>query len=83
MTVQTLKSLRSDINYKLFWKKVSHLAEKLKVSESALPHRRKVPLRLDDSIAAQEYTATAEGHFRQIYYEALDLIISCITDRFD
>ena len=37
MTVQTLKSLRSDNNYKLFWRKVSHLAEKLEVSEPALP----------------------------------------------
>ena len=83
MTVQTLKSLRSDSNYKLFWKKVTHLAEKLEVSEPALPCRRKVPKRLDDGTAAHEYPATAEDHFRQIYYEALDLIISCITDRFD
>ena len=83
MTVQTLKSLRSDNNYKLFWKKVTHLAVKLEVSESALPRRRKVPKRLDDGTAAHEYPATAEDHFRQIYYEALDLIISCITDRFD
>ena len=83
MTVQTLKSLRSDNNHKLFWKKVSHLAEKLEVSEPALPHQRKVPKRLDDGTATHEYPATAEDHFRQIYYEALDLIISCITDRFD
>ena len=83
MTVQTLKSLRSDNNYKLFWKKVTHLAEKLEVSEPTLPCRRKVPKRLDDGTAAHEYPATAEDHFRQIYYEAFDLIISCITDRFD
>ena len=43
----------------------------------------KVPKRLDDGTAAHEYPATAEDHFKQIYYEALDLIISCITDRFD
>ena len=63
--------------------KASHLAEKLEVSEPALPRRREVPKRLDDGTAAHEYPATAEDHFRQIYYEALDLIISCITDRFD
>ena len=83
MTVQTLKSLRSDSNYKLFWKKVSYLAEKLVVSEPALPRQSKVPKRLDHCTAAHEYPATAEDHFRQIYYEVLDLIISCITDRFD
>ena len=83
MTVKTLKSLRSDNNYKLFWKKVTTLADKLEVSEPALPRRRKVPKRLDDGTAEHEYPATTEDHFRQIYYEALDLIISCITDRFD
>ena len=83
MTVQALKSIRSETNYKLFWKKVTHLAEKLEVSEPVLPRRRKVPKRLDDGTAAHEYPSTAEDHFRQIYYEALDLIISCITERFD
>ena len=83
MTVQTLKCLKSDNNYKWFRKKVAHLAEKLEVSEPALPHRRKVPKRLDDGTAALVHPATAEDHFRQIYSEAPDLIISCTTDRFD
>ena len=52
-------------------------------SEPEMPHWRKVPKRLDDSTVVHECPATAEKHFRQIYYEALDLIISCITDRFD
>ena len=63
--------------------KVLYLAEKLEVSEPALPHRRKVPKRLEYGTAAHEYPSTAEDHFRQIYYEVLDLVISCITDRFD
>ena len=54
---------------------MSHLAEKLEVSEPTLPCWRKVPKRLDDGTAAQEYPAR-EDHFRQIYYDALDLIIS-------
>ena len=66
MTVQILKSLRSDNNYKLVWRKVTHLADKLEVSEPALPCQRKVPKRLDDGTAAHEYPATAD-HFRQIY----------------
>ena len=66
MIVQTLKSLRSNNDYKLFWKKVSHLAEKLKVSEPALLCWRKVPKRLDDGTAAHEYTVIALDHFRKI-----------------
>ena len=80
MTAQTLKSLRSDNNYKLFWRKVSHLAEKLEVFRTCIA---KVPKKLDDGTASHEYPTTAEDHYRKIYYEALDLIISCITDRFD
>ena len=30
-----------------------------------------------------EFHATVEDHYRAIYYEALDLIIQCINDRFD
>ena len=60
MTIQTLKSLRSDGNYKLFWKKVTNLAEKLKVLEPALPCRRKVPKRYEDDTAENEYPAKAE-----------------------
>lgn len=48
MTLQTLKSLRSDANFKLFWTKVTRLADKIEVSKLCLPRHKKVPRRLDD-----------------------------------
>ena len=42
MTLQTLKSLRSDANFKLYWTKVTRMAEKLEVSKPCLPRHKKV-----------------------------------------
>lgn len=47
MTLQTLKSLRSDSNFKLFWENVIKLAEKENISEPEVPRRKRVPRRID------------------------------------
>ena len=49
----------------------------------SLPQQRKRPIRYEDGNAAAEFVSTLEDHYRRIYYEALDLIIESITDRFD
>ena len=82
MTVSTLKSLRNDANFDLFWQKITASAEDLHVDKPALPRRRKVPRRLDDG-SAPTLHKTVEDHYRVIYFEALDLITSCIEDRFN
>ena len=51
MTVSTLKSLRNDANFDLFWQKITASAEDLHVDKPALPRRRKVPRRLDNGSA--------------------------------
>ena len=48
----------------------------------ALPRRRKVPRRLNDG-SAPTLHKTVEDHYRVTYFEALDLITSCIEDRFN
>ena len=49
MTVSTLKSLRNDACFDLFWQKITGSAENLDVDKPALPRRRKAPRRLDDN----------------------------------
>ena len=44
MTLQTLQSLRSEENFKLFWAKVTKMSDDLEVNEPLLPPRRKRPL---------------------------------------
>ena len=81
MVVSTLKSLRSDASFDLFWQ-VTASAEDLDVNKPALPRRRKIPRRFDDGSAPTFHT-TVEDHYRVIYFEALDLVTSSIEDRFN
>ena len=59
------------------------LLESLDVQQPQLPCRRKVPKRFDDCLAAPEFHDSPMLYFRQHYYEAIDLIVSCISERFD
>ncbi len=81
LTVQTLNRIRSDDSFDLFRKKVGIKANSLELSEPQLPRRRKVPRRYDS--AEPEYSATLFDYYKRIYFEALDLTVSCIKDRFE
>lgn len=85
LTVQTLSSLRNDEMWSMFWKKVERQADENNVSSPTLPRRRRAPLRLEECLGGQavpEYAATVEDHYRRIYFQALDLTITAINDRF-
>ena len=83
MTTATLTSMRSDDQFDNFWDLVVRNAEKCGVTEPQLPRRRKLPRRFDDGVSDGDFPTTPKAFFRQIYYEALDLITNCIKDRFD
>ena len=82
MTLSTLKSLRNDSMFGLFWQRVTASANYFGVDKPVLTHRRKAPCRFDDGSTPTVHE-TVEDRFRVVYFEALDLIISCIEDRFD
>ena len=82
LTLTTLKSIRNDASFDLFWQRVCASAEEVDVDKPILPRRRKLPRRLDDG-AAPTVHATVEEHYRVIYFEAVDLITSCVSNRFD
>ena len=42
-----------------------------------------MPRRFETGCAAAEFPATVKDHFRRIYFEALDLLVQAIADRFD
>ncbi len=83
MTLKTLESIRSDSKFQLFWQRVCMEAQHFDVSKPCLPRRRKVPRRFEDGEAEGSFAATPEMHYRRIYFEALDLIVMCISTRFD
>ena len=83
MTVNAIQSTQSDAEYDLFWEKVTKMASELDVSEAKLPRKRKVPRRYDSGHAEAEFHSSPKSHYRQIYYEAVDLIVQSITERFN
>ena len=83
MTVQTLMSLRSDSNFSLFWQKVTKRAATLNVDSPSLPRRKKVPRRLEVGSTDGDFPTTPKDYYRPIYFQALDLITTCINDRFN
>ena len=83
MVLATLEGLRTDEMFNLFFQCVKASARDLDVAEPNLPRRRKVPRRLDDGHGPAAFPTSIEEHYRPVYFEALDLITSCIKDRFD
>ena len=83
MTRRTLQSMRNGQQFDLFWEKVKRMAEESDVDDPVLPRRKKVPQRFETGSAAAEFPATAKDHFRRNYFDALDLLVQAIADRFD
>ena len=85
MTVATMISIRSDEHFNNFWHLVLHKAEERGISEPQLPRQRKLPRRYDDEDISEGiyFPSAPMEHFRKIYYEAFDSIVTCIQDRFD
>lgn len=82
-TKKTLLSMRSEECFDLFWKKVNQMTSNVDVNDPVLPRKKRVPMRYEEGSAAPEYHSTPETLYRQVYYEALDLAVQTINDRFD
>ena len=83
MTKRTLLGIRSEQCFDLFWEKVNRMAADVDVNDPVLPRKRKVPQRFEEGSAAPEFHSTPKNLYRQVYYEALDLLVQAINDRFD
>ena len=55
LTVDTLKGMRSDDAFKLFFKLVESIREKTDTEEASLPRKRKEPRRLEVGYALAYY----------------------------
>ena len=75
--------MKSDSNFDLFWRKAEITRQKLDVNDPVLPRKRKLPKRFEDGNAKPEFSSDCKQHFRQQYFEAIDLIVNSITGRFD
>ena len=83
-TVETLKRIRSDDSFLLFYENVLKKKEKInEVAKPTLKRKINVPNRYDLGKAVGEHPATPKDHYRKVYFEALDLLISHIEERFN
>ena len=71
------------MNFGLFWEKVELMRVQWDVEEPQLPRKRKVPRRYEQGAGKAEFQATAKDLYRQVYFEAIDLAVTSINDRFD
>ena len=55
MTTDTLKLLRNDESFDLFWEKVNNTASILNINKSQLPRQQKQPRRYDDGLSTGEF----------------------------
>ena len=83
MTLKTLEKIRHDTDFQLFWLKATKIANELGIEEPQPSRRRKAPRRFETGNAPPEFPSTVEDHFRRIYFEALDLVLQGIRERFD
>ena len=83
ITRKTLLLMKNEESFDLFWIKVSKMAEDVEVNEPVLPKRRKMPKCFEDGAAAVEFPSSPKHMYRQLYFEALDLLVQAILDRFD
>lgn len=82
MAIATLQTIWSDASFDAFWELVMLHRRDVDVDEPELQRRRRVPSHFREGAAEPEYFPDAKTMCRQEYFEALDLIINAIKDRF-
>jgi len=83
LTDDTLKGMRNDDAFKLFFQLVESLCEKNDTEEATLPRKRKALRCFEVGEGEGYHSSTVEEHYCQKYFEALDLAINRIQERFD
>ena len=82
LSVATLQGMRTTETWTVFYASVEALQQKLGVSDAVLPRKRKAPKRHSDG-SEGFHSETPQDMYRVAYFEAVDLAIATIKDRFD
>ena len=83
LSVKTLQSMRNDEVYELFWVTAQQNASNFDIGEPTLPRKRKAPRHFEIGSSVSEFPSSPKDHYKRIYFEAFDLVINCIKNRFD
>lgn len=80
LTVATLQSLRCEKDFDLLWDKVARVMEVVDVDEASMPRRG---MKLPKHLRGEPNPSTPKELYHEYYYEAVDLLVNAITERFN
>ena len=83
LTVKTLESMRSDEAFKMFFARVEVDRKSTGTDEATLPRKRKAPARFEIGTGVGHQHESVEDLYRCQYFEAIDLVITGIKERFN
>ena len=83
LTLQSLKNMRSADSFDLFFSLVEKARHLTGCEEPALPPKQKAPKHLEVASSEGFHIASIQEYYRQLYFKALDLVVTGITDCFD
>ena len=82
LTTQTLSKLQLNDAFSKFWETNLRETKRLEIENPVLPRNKQSPIRYVIGNAHGEFS-DMETNYRQIYFKALDTMISCMTSRFN
>ena len=82
LTKETLAKMRTDQSFDHFYANVSRKSEGM-LGEPTLPRKRCTSAGLEAGACVPSYPQTAKDQFRKVCYEAIDLVVGAIDQRFN
>lgn len=79
MTASTLRSMRTDKMFALFWTKVTRMASDHEVNHLVVPRQRKRTKQYKSGTGEMTSPKTVQDYYHPMYYEALDLLDNSIN----
>ena len=83
LTIKTLQHMRTSESFKNFFETLKVLCSQFNVEAPVLPRKRRAPKRIEIGEGECYHVDDIEDYYRVQYYEAIDLAIAGITNRFD
>ena len=84
LTKDVLQKMRNDTSFRSFYDVVLLKSKSCpSTSGPMLPRRTRAPRRIEIGTGEPTYPVTAQDFYRRIYFEAIDLMMNAIDQRFD
>ena len=84
LTKGVLQKMRNDASFRSFHDGVLLKSKSYpSMSGLMLPRRTRAPRRIEIGTGEPTYPVTAQDYYRRIYFEAIDLMMNTIDQRFD